>query len=415
MLRTLFALLAALAAVACVPLEARPLVEMAVVDRDTGQWLDPVRHAGQHWIAGTPGHRYSVRLTNTTGRRVLVVLSVDGVNAVTGQTALPEQTGYVLGPWQSSEIQGWRKSLDEVAQFVFTDLPGSYAARTGRPDNVGVIGVAVFEEARRWHDESPAPIARGPIARGPIAREPHRSRPIPREPMGREDGARSERNAAKSASPAAESRSADADMAAQSIGTGHGAHEWSQASRTDFERASRAPSQISELRYDDHDALVARGCCAPIRDIAGAIARMPSPRDSSPTHPATTDVALADRIRRRAGRIDRPVGYRPRSASRSAPADPMPARCAGKDDSVQALLEVAHFALCAFALPSIAFLKATGEVFGIALRHIDVVVRQIAPLGMHLTLQLVPLARNHVFVHLIHPHSLARLIDVARE
>src|SRR5687767_11447661 len=110
---------------------------------------------------------------------------------------------------------------------------------------------------------------------------------------------------------------------------------------------------------------------------------------------------------------DRPVGYRPRSASRSAPADPMPARHAGKDDLVQALLEVAHFALCALALPSIAFLKATGEVFGIALRHIDVVVRQIAPLGMHLTLQLVPLARNHVFVHLLHPHSLARLIDVA--
>ena len=243
MLRTLFVLLAALAAVACVPLEARPLVEMAVVDRDTGQWLDPVRHAGQRWIAGTPGHRYSVRLTNTTGRRVLVVLSVDGVNAVTGQTAHPEQTGYVLGPWQSSEIQGWRKSLDEVAQFVFTDLPDSYAVRTGRPDDVGVIGVAVFEEARRWYDEYPVPIAR--------------------EPMGREDGARSERNAAKSASPAAESRSADADMAAQSIGTGHGAHEWSQASRTDFERASRAPSQISELRYDDHDALVARGVLRP--------------------------------------------------------------------------------------------------------------------------------------------------------
>lgn len=48
-------------------------------------------------------------------------------------------------------------------------------------------------------------------------------------------------------------------MAAQSIGTGHGAREWSQASRTGFERSSRAPVQISELRYDDHDALVARG------------------------------------------------------------------------------------------------------------------------------------------------------------
>lgn len=241
MLRTLFTLLAALAAAACAPLEARPLVEVAVVDRDTGQRLDPVRHAGQRWIAGTPGHRYSVRLTNTTGRRVLVVLSVDGINAVTGQTAHPAQTGYVLGPWQSSEIHGWRKSLDDVAQFVFTDLPDSYAARTGRPDHVGVIGVAVFEEARRWYDESPIPIARG-------------------------DGARSERNTAKSSAPAAaESRSAGSDMATQSIGTGHGAREWSQATRTGFERASRAPAQISELRYDDHDSLVARGVLRPYR------------------------------------------------------------------------------------------------------------------------------------------------------
>ena len=44
------------------------------------------------------------------------------------------------------EIDGWRKSMDEVAAFYFTALPDSYAARTGRPDNVGVIGVALFRE-----------------------------------------------------------------------------------------------------------------------------------------------------------------------------------------------------------------------------------------------------------------------------
>ena len=49
---------------------------------------------------------------------------------------------------RAREIAGWRKSMDDVAQFVFTDLPDSYAARTGRPHNVGVVGVAVFREAR---------------------------------------------------------------------------------------------------------------------------------------------------------------------------------------------------------------------------------------------------------------------------
>ena len=44
------------------------------------------------------------------------------------------------------DIAGWRKNLARTAAFYFTELPDSYAARTGRPDHVGVIGVAVFRE-----------------------------------------------------------------------------------------------------------------------------------------------------------------------------------------------------------------------------------------------------------------------------
>ena len=141
--------LALLAASACSPpLFARSRVQLAVIDRDSGQWLPEYRRRGDTWIPGTPGHRYAVRLTNTSSERMLVVLSVDGVNAVSGETADLNQAGYVLSPGQSTDINGWRKSLDDVAQFVFTDFPDSYAARTSRPDNVGVIGIAVFEEAR---------------------------------------------------------------------------------------------------------------------------------------------------------------------------------------------------------------------------------------------------------------------------
>ena len=88
----------------------------------------------------------AVRIRNCTGARVLVVTSVDGVNVISGDTAAPSQSGYVLEPWGSVEITGWRKSMDRTAAFYFTDLGDSYAARTGRPQNVGVIGVAVFQE-----------------------------------------------------------------------------------------------------------------------------------------------------------------------------------------------------------------------------------------------------------------------------
>ena len=222
---------------ACTPADARPLVDISVIDRDAGQWLPEYRARGDHWIAGVPGHRYSVRLTNTTGERVLVVLSVDGVNAVTGQNANPSQAGYVLAPWQSTEISGWRKSMDDVAQFVFTDLPDSYAARTGRPDNVGVIGIAAFRE-RRQYIPMPAPSVAGAA-----------------------------RNEAKASAPAAAAESsardaagsADGMIARQSIGTGHGAREWSPVGRTDFERASRSPNQVTQLRYDDYDTLASLG------------------------------------------------------------------------------------------------------------------------------------------------------------
>ena len=239
---TLLLTVALLSAAACMPTDARSLVDVDVVDRDTGQWLPEYTHRGRIYVPGETGHRYAVRLTNQTGERMLVVLSVDGVNAVSGETASPSQAGYVLAPWESAEIAGWRKSLEDVAQFYFTDLPDSYAARPGRPDHVGVIGIAVFEE-RRYAIPYPMP---GP----PVADAERR--------------ARSEGKSASAPSAARES-SAAADSAyggiaqQQRIGTGHGAREWAPVGRTDFVRASRRPAQVTQLRYDAPDALAALG------------------------------------------------------------------------------------------------------------------------------------------------------------
>ncbi len=254
MLRPTVLLLSALiATTACSSLSAQPLVNVDIVDRDTGEWLPEYRHRGRDWVPGVPGHRYSVRMTNTTGERVLVVLSVDGVNAVSGQTAAASQTGYVLGPWQSTEITGWRKSWQDVAQFYFTDLPDSYAARTGRPDNVGVIGVAVFRErAQPQPYYQPAPIGRD-------------DREYDRDNRYRDQAGRAESKAAPAGAPPASRRASEsvasdsASGVGQSIGTGHGAREWSPVSRTDFVRASRTPAQVVQMRYDDVDNLVAMG------------------------------------------------------------------------------------------------------------------------------------------------------------
>ncbi|MGH8459255.1 MAG: hypothetical protein ACRESV_07885, partial [Nevskiales bacterium] len=121
---------------------AGTLANVEVFDRKDGRMLPVYRHEGRNYVAGEPGHEYEIRIHSTYGSRILAVTSVDGVNVISGQTASPEQTGYVLDPYSSVDIAGWRKSMERIATFYFTRLKNSYAARTGRPNDVGVIGVA---------------------------------------------------------------------------------------------------------------------------------------------------------------------------------------------------------------------------------------------------------------------------------
>jgi len=243
------------------------LVQVDVIDRDDGRPLHVWRDHGRPVVAGRPGARYSVRLVNTTGARVLAVVAIDGVNVVSGETASTSQRGYVLEPWQRTEITGWRKSDSEVAAFEFTALSDSYAARTGRPQDVGVIGVAVFREAPQLEVSELRPVP-----------PPMRPLPSPRlegmaksatgapaaaaaaEPGGARDGMADAARA--SASPEAR---AMATQPAERLGTGHGERETSVARITTFERATAQPEQRLEIRYDSVENLAAAGIMPPPR------------------------------------------------------------------------------------------------------------------------------------------------------
>ena len=219
-----------LSAVAGVP------VDIEVLDRKSGRVLPVYWHDGERHVAGEPGREYEIRLRNRGECRVLAVTAVDGVNVITGRTASPAQSGYVLDPWGLVEIDGWRKSMDEVAAFYFTALPDSYAARTGRPDDVGVIGVALFRE---------------------------RERPMP---MESDYTARAEAKAP--------SRQDARDAEESRLGTGHGRRLDSGAVYTAFERASSTPDEIIRIYYDSRKNLVARGIIPPHWHVAG---RVPEP------------------------------------------------------------------------------------------------------------------------------------------
>lgn len=270
-----------LAGAACAHADAR-LVQVDVVDRDNGGVLHVWRDRGRPVIAGRPGARYAVRLVNTTGQRVLAVVAIDGVNVISGETASTGQRGYVLEPWQRTEITGWRKSDNEVAAFEFTALSDSYAARTGRPQDVGVIGVAVFREAPQLEvsDNRPSPPPIAPLPSLPLPRTEGMAKAA-QEPGAARDAAA--QGATTSAAPVARSM---APQPAERLGTGHGARETSVARTTTFERATSQPEQRLEIRYDSYENLAAAGIVPPPRLATTSPRPFPAdPRDYVPDPP----------------------------------------------------------------------------------------------------------------------------------
>jgi hypothetical protein len=230
-------------------------------------------HDGSMYVAGHNGGRYNLRLQNNTGERVEAVVTVDGRDVVSGQLGnYKTQRGYVIEPYGSVAIEGFRQSLQQVAAFRFTDIGNSYSARRGSGQHVGVIGVAVFKEHQPRFRPRPQPT--------PIATRPYY------EPYGGDAGGYDYKRAESSnappadapapASPARVSGGSAAksaydydDVAAEAsiapprnnrLGTEYGESTYSAVREVSFTRKhSRRPDSLLTVYYDSLDGLRARG------------------------------------------------------------------------------------------------------------------------------------------------------------
>jgi hypothetical protein len=202
-----------------------------------GTSLPTFRHRGTSYVLGEPGERYVVRVENPTAERVEAVVTVDGRDAVSGALGdYVNQRGYLIEPWGTLSIEGFRRSWDEVAAFRFTGRGQSYAARRGSPEHVGVIGVAIFPEQER--------------PRRPIVQR------RPREVPEGDDRAAPSAPRKAAGAPAPESRQAGPS----NIGTAYGENRSSSVIEVAFQRRSPThPSAVLRLRYDDYAGLEARG------------------------------------------------------------------------------------------------------------------------------------------------------------
>jgi hypothetical protein len=117
----------------------------------TGNSPAPIHaHTNGQSYAETPSSgAYSIKLYNDSAKNTEMVLSVDGINTLTGEDASATQRGWVVPAHGSVTVPGWFRSHSEVAAFTFTGTGtgGSYAEKTGRgAEDSGTIAVAVFEE-----------------------------------------------------------------------------------------------------------------------------------------------------------------------------------------------------------------------------------------------------------------------------
>jgi hypothetical protein len=119
---------------------------------------------GTVYVEALRGHDYALRLSNRTGTRVAVALSVDGLNTIDAKhTSASDARKWVLAPYETVVIPGWQISNAISRKFVFTGERDSYGAALGKTEDLGVIEAVFFRERlpyrveRRWKEDKDGP------------------------------------------------------------------------------------------------------------------------------------------------------------------------------------------------------------------------------------------------------------------
>ena len=102
---------------------------------------------GAVYCESRQGTTYTIKLNNDNPYRVMVVVSVDGLDVVSGKNAAETDTGYIIEAYDSLEIKGYRINDNDCASFIFTSRGKSYVQNIkGDARNCGVIGLRAFCE-----------------------------------------------------------------------------------------------------------------------------------------------------------------------------------------------------------------------------------------------------------------------------
>jgi hypothetical protein len=195
--------------------------------QDSGYYGDN-RRSNRAYVEALPNANYGIHVSNQSGRRVGIVIAVDGRNIISGQASSlsPSERMYILRPGERQVYDGWRTGKNRVNRFYFTDASDSYAYGWNDTAQIGTIAAAVYFE-RHYDDDQKE--RRG----GPPSARPH-----------------------------------------EGPGTGFGEDEYSPSRRVEFDPESVAASRYF-FRYEWRENLCRRGVIQ--------CRRPPPPRDE-PEH-----------------------------------------------------------------------------------------------------------------------------------
>jgi len=134
-------------------------IGLTVLHDGHAPWSIYLDGANAH-LQGKKGERYVLQYRNYSKQSIYeIVTTVDGLGVMNGKPGSIKSAGYVLKPGEVLQVEGFRKSRDEVAAFRFAEVDDAYAANSkqGAVSNVGVIGTAVFELYDPNKKDKPAP------------------------------------------------------------------------------------------------------------------------------------------------------------------------------------------------------------------------------------------------------------------
>lgn len=132
-------------------------LKVLVNDREVTEYYN----GGKFYLEARDGTEYSIKIKNHGYKRLLAVISVDGIDVIGGGAADIAETGYIVNAYDTLKISGYRVDTESVAKFKFGKGKDSYSTmvendfdekeikKNGASRNNGVIGVRIWEEKEK--------------------------------------------------------------------------------------------------------------------------------------------------------------------------------------------------------------------------------------------------------------------------